>query len=78
VERYRDREQDGKGERAPTLCNVTVELKLALEVVGRGPGLGEGDTVLGIGVLALDVTAKKDADGLRREGQDGRKRDRTR
>lgn len=39
-----------------TLGDLVLELDLRLEDVGRGPGLGEGDAVLGVDVLALDVT----------------------
>ena len=39
-----------------TLCDLVLEFDVGLEdVVGR-PGLGESEAVLGIGVLALEVT----------------------
>lgn len=35
---------------------MVLKLKLALECVGSGPGLGENQTVLLVGVLGLEVT----------------------
>jgi hypothetical protein len=40
-----------------TLGDLVLELNLSLEDVGGGPGLSEGDAVLGVDVLALDVTS---------------------
>ena len=40
----------------PTLGDLVLELHLGLEDVGRGPGLGESDAVLGVDILALDIT----------------------
>jgi hypothetical protein len=48
---------------------VAVELELGLELVGGGPGLGESNTVLGIGVLALDVTVGVSEDGRAERGK---------
>jgi len=54
------RKHSTRGKRR-TLGDLVLELNLSLEDVGGGPGLGEGDAVLGVYVLALDVTS----DGVR-------------
>jgi hypothetical protein len=38
-----------------TLSELVLELHLGFEDVGGGPGLGEGEAVLGVDVLGLDV-----------------------
>lgn len=38
------------------LGNLVLDLELRLENVGGGPGLGEGETVLAVGVFGLEVS----------------------
>lgn len=49
------REQGGAQIKLQTLSDLVLKLHLGFEDVGCRPGLGEDETVLGIGVLGLNV-----------------------
>lgn len=53
--------QRGRKVELEALSDLVLELNLGSEQVGGSPSLGEGDTVLEVDVLALDVTS----DGVR-------------
>jgi hypothetical protein len=55
--RYKENGRRKEKGRKRTLSELVLELNLGLEDVGGGPGLGEGNAVLGVDVLALKVTS---------------------
>jgi hypothetical protein len=55
--RYKENGRRKEKGRKRTLSELVLELNLGLEDVGGGPGLGEGNAVLGVDVLALEVTS---------------------